>query len=279
MSDHRTDRSPIVKDDLRHVGTTISRLLALTLPIILAVTFTGRVQAAKPPAAAGNATETHAATNADGAGALSTRANECKERMLAICANQQYRFTPKVREAYLAYARAQAKTELESQGKSLPDDFLAWVDADPTVEATVYGMHHKPSEILLALYSLRLDLGRAGFEKYHQLALAAAMVQIEEEREADITPREPTELVIGGDPRIPVDTKEPGRELDQNNHIINKTVKDRMFKNVAELPVSQDAEAARKVFAFLQDEQCEVPAATVAYRVALEVCLSRHRAL
>jgi hypothetical protein len=38
---------------------------------------------------------------------------------------------------------------------------------------------------------------------------------------ADITPREPLELVIPGDPRKQVDTKDPKRQLDTNDHIIN----------------------------------------------------------
>ena len=40
-------------------------------------------------------------------------------------------------------------------------------------------------------------------------------------RKADITPRQPLKLVIPGDPREPVDTKDPNRELDVNDHIIN----------------------------------------------------------
>jgi len=52
--------------------------------------------------------------------------------------------------------------------------------------------------------------------------------------------------------------------------LYNRTVKSRLFKNLAELPVPQDAETAREVLAFLQAEQCDVPSATVAYRVALE---------
>jgi len=144
-------------------------------------------------------------------------------RLLAICESEQYKFTPKLREAFLAYAKQRALAELKANGKSLPDDFLAWVDADPEVAAGVYGAHHKPAEVLLWLYSLRLDLGSARFEKYRQLALAAAIVnaKLEGEGEPDITPREPLKLVIGGDPRKPVDTKQPGREFDLNDHIIN----------------------------------------------------------
>ena len=169
----------------------------------------------------GKAIETNAATNTDDADALLTKANECKERMFKICASDQYKFTPKVRQAFLACAKAQAKSDLQAQGKSLPDDFLAWIDADPQAEAGVYGAHHKASDVLLLLYSLRLDLGKDRFEKYRQLALATAIVYAKQELEADITPRPPLKLVINGDPRKPVDTTESGRTLDMNDHIIN----------------------------------------------------------
>ncbi|MHC4202773.1 MAG: hypothetical protein ACYSU0_22505, partial [Planctomycetota bacterium] len=147
--------------------------------------------------------------------------DESKSGVLRICARERYKFTPKVRRAFLAYAKSQARADLKAQGKSLPRGFLAWIDADPEVEASVYAAHNKPSEVLLHLYSLRLDLGKARFEKYRQLALACAIVHTKRAAEADITPRGPLELAIGGDPRKPVNTKEPGRKLDKNDHIIN----------------------------------------------------------
>ena len=147
--------------------------------------------------------------------------DESKSGMLAVCASEQYTFTPKVREAFLAYAKSQAQADLEAQGKSLPKEFLAWIDADPEVAGSVYGAHDTPSQVLLQLYSLRLDLGKARFEKYRQLALAAAIVHAKRDAKADITPRDPLKLAINGDPRQPVNTKEPGRELDKNDHIIN----------------------------------------------------------
>lgn len=162
-----------------------------------------------------------AAADTDDAEALPTRAAECRNRLLKICAAERYKFTPKVRRAFLAYAKSQALSDLKAQGKSLPRDFLAWIAANSLVEATVYGAHHKASDVLLHLYSLRLDLGKAKFEKYRQLALAMAVVEAKKEATTDITPREPVKLVIGGDPRKPVDTKEPGRTLDLNDHIIN----------------------------------------------------------
>ena len=147
--------------------------------------------------------------------------DESRNALLAICASEQYTFTPKVRQAFLAYAKSKAQADLKAQGKSLPEEFLAWIDADREIEGSVYGAHNAPSEVLLHLYSLRLDLGKARVEKYRQLALATAIVHAKRESKADITPRGPLELVINGDPRKLINTKEPGRTLDKNDHIIN----------------------------------------------------------
>ena len=141
--------------------------------------------------------------------------------LLKTCENEKYEFTLKVRQAFLAYAKSQAQADLKADGKSLPKEFLTWIDANPDVEAAVYVAHDKPSAVLLQLYSLRLDLGKTKFEKYHQLALAAAIVHAKRMTEVDITPREPLKIAVNGDPRKPIDTKEPGRKLDINDHIIN----------------------------------------------------------
>jgi len=148
-------------------------------------------------------------------------ADESKSRMLKICASEKYKFTPKVRSAFLAYAKSQAQANLKAQGKSLPKEFLVWIDANSEIEAGVYAAHDKSSDVLLQLYSLRLDLGRARFEKYRQLALSAAIVHAKQEAQADITPRGPLKIVINGDPRKRINTKKPGRKLDINDHIIN----------------------------------------------------------
>ena len=137
---------------------------------------------------------------------------ESKSSVLTTCASEKYTFTPNVRRAFLAYARSQALADLKAQGKSLPSDFFAWIDANPEIEAGVYVAHDKASDVLLQLYSLRLDLGTARFEKYHELALAAAIVHAKQKADADITQRTPLKLVINGDPRKLVNTKEPGQK-------------------------------------------------------------------
>jgi len=210
----------MMNNERRHVRTTTSRARTTAILIVLAGFYAGKVQSAEP-SGAGATTEALGATHVDGAGTLLTKANEYKERMLAICTGEQYKFTPKVREAFLGYAKSQARADLQTQRKSLPEEFLAWVDSDPEVEAAVYGTRQKASNVLLMLYCLRQDLGKADFEEYRQLAIAAAVVHAKDGPDADIAPREPVQLVIGGDPRKPVDTKEPGRELDMNDHIIN----------------------------------------------------------
>ena len=199
------DTEAKMTNKIRHAGKATSSLLAMAL----LVTFAGLSQ------------EQCAAADKDDAGTLLKKPDECKSSMLKICAGEQYKFTPKVRRAFLAYAKSQAQSDLKAQGKSLPHGYFAWIDADPEVEATVYSAHHKPSDVLLQLYSLRLDLGKAKFLKYHQLALASAIVHAKQEGKADITPRKPLTLVINGDPRKRIDTKKPGRTLDMNDHIIN----------------------------------------------------------
>jgi len=144
-----------------------------------------------------------------------------KSGLLKVCAAEKYKFTPKVRTAFMAYAKASALEDLKARGKSLPKEFPAWVDSDPQVQAGVYAGHDTPADVLLGLYSMRLDLGAEKFEKYRQLALAAAIVGAKSMYEFDITPRKPIEIVIGGDPRKPVNTRETGRKLDKNDHIIN----------------------------------------------------------
>lgn len=134
---------------------------------------------------------------------------------------ERFEITPGLRKAYFSDARMKALGKLKSLGKELPEDFLNWVDSDPEIATGVYAAHHQPEDVLLWLYSLRLDLGREKFETYRQLALATALVSAKEGLEPNITQRDPMTLVIPGDPRKPVETRDPKRELDVNDHIIN----------------------------------------------------------
>ncbi|MFT5497252.1 MAG: hypothetical protein ACI9TH_002658 [Kiritimatiellia bacterium] len=144
-----------------------------------------------------------------------------KEQLLKTCEQKKYTYSPELRAAYLAYAKKSAMDQLDERGKPLPPEFLTWVDKDPSIAAGVYAAHPKPEDVLLWLYSLRLDLGKAKFEQYRHLALAAALVSAKEGLEPDINIREPLKLVIPGDPRKPANTKAKDRTLDVNDHIIN----------------------------------------------------------
>jgi hypothetical protein len=144
-----------------------------------------------------------------------------KDKLLATCIRQSYRFTPIVRRAYLAYAKAAARADLTRMGKAIPGTFLAWIDSDPEMEAGVYGARNRAAGIILMLYSLRMDMGEEDFRRYRQLALATAVVYEDQGAEADISERAPLQLSIGGDPRRPVDTRDKSRKLDRSDHIIN----------------------------------------------------------
>ena len=144
-----------------------------------------------------------------------------KAAMLKTSTLEKYKFTPKLRSAYLTAAKSQARAALSKEKKNIPEEFFIWIDSDAIVEATVYGAHSKPADIILHLYALQMDLGKATFQKYHQLALAEAVVNAKQKIVADITPRGTVKLAIGGDPRKPVNTKDSNRKLDKNDHIIN----------------------------------------------------------
>ncbi len=130
-------------------------------------------------------------------------------------------FSPALREAWLALEASSVRAELAAEGVEIPEALWAWIDADPLVKASVYGAHRRPADVVRWLVSLRIDLGPERFEKYPNLVLAAAILSAKQELVADLSPREPLVLRIGGDPRVPVDTKDPDRELDMNDHIIN----------------------------------------------------------
>ncbi|MFN7341460.1 MAG: hypothetical protein ACK5VI_10325 [Opitutia bacterium] len=153
---------------------------------------------------------------ADGTGGAATVGTNFKSTLVA----EGYRFNEKVQRAYVADQRARAMDELAKMGKPLPADFLAWVDGDPEVEATVYGSA-RPSHVLLMLRTLAIDVGEPRFRRYKSWLLAAAVKNANRGPEADIRPRPPLRLAVPPDPRKPVDTRDPKRIPDVNDAIIN----------------------------------------------------------
>ena len=133
-----------------------------------------------------------------------------------------FRYTPAVQAAFLAEARDRALAELAGEGIHLPGDFLAWVESDPVVRTTVYGARRDPRGVLRWLRALELDLGEdAERRRYTQLALATAVVCAPAATNANLAPRPPLQLAIGGDPRVRVDTRATDRPLDLHDHLIN----------------------------------------------------------
>lgn len=141
---------------------------------------------------------------------------------------------------HLADARERTLEACREQGLELPADFLAWIDGDPIVKASVYGSRRDPLPVLLGLRSLEIDLGEEVVRRdYTQLALAFAIQgsYAPTRKKAsdwndgdggngpielpDIAPRPRLVLEIPGDPRVPVDTKDPSRQLDAFDHVIN----------------------------------------------------------
>jgi hypothetical protein len=141
---------------------------------------------------------------------------------------------------HVTRARAAALDACRERGISLPPDFLAWVDRDPARRTAVYGWRPDPLPVLLGLRSLEIDLGTDTVRRdYPQLALAFAIHGSfaaprkegaspwndgDAERAPalpDVSPRPRLELRIPGDPRVRVDTKDPSRPLDRDDHIVN----------------------------------------------------------
>jgi len=141
--------------------------------------------------------------------------------------------------AHVADARARTLADAAARGLSLPADFVAWVDADPVRQATVFGCRRDPLPVLLALRSLELDLGADVVRQRHpQLALAFAIEasyraarpgaspwndgdEAAADALPDVSPRPPLQLTIPGDPRVRVDTKAKDRPLDRDDHVVN----------------------------------------------------------
>lgn len=141
---------------------------------------------------------------------------------------------------HLAGARERTLDTCRERGLDLPADFLAWIDGDPIVKASVYGCRRDPLPVLLGLRSLEIDLGEDVVRRdYTQLALAFAIQgsYVPTRKKAsdwndgdggdgstelpDVTPRPRLVLEVPGDPRVAVDTKDSSRELDAFDHVIN----------------------------------------------------------
>ncbi len=141
---------------------------------------------------------------------------------------------------YVLAARARTLDECKAKGITLPKDFLAWIDRDPVLRASVYGCRNNALPVLLALRSLEIDLGEKTVRTdYPQLALAFAIQDSYAKRTPkaggwndadgaaapdalpDVSPRAPLSLKIPGDPRVPVDTKDSKRTLDRDDHMVN----------------------------------------------------------
>lgn len=133
-----------------------------------------------------------------------------------------HRVGPEVIAAWLEDKKASTLKELEAQGITLPPDFLAWIDSDPIVRTTVYAARSRPADVLKILRSLEIDLGEKTVREDHsQLALALAVARSSEAATVNLNPRGRLVLRIPGDPREPVDTNDPNRPLDRDDHIIN----------------------------------------------------------
>lgn len=170
----------------------------------------------EPEAEAPGVTLADDGAEADGTGGAATVGEGLRATLVA----EGYRFNEKVLKAYVADQRSRALAKLTAMGKVLPADFLAWVDGDPEVEATVYGSP-EPAHVLLMLRSLAIDVGEPRFRRYKSWLLAAAVKNANRGPKADISPRPPLRLVIPGDPRRPVDTRDPSSPPDVNDAIIN----------------------------------------------------------
>ncbi len=141
--------------------------------------------------------------------------------------------------SYLATVRQETLAACASKNLSLPDDFVAWIDSDATLRASVYGCRKDPLPVLLQLRSLEIELGEDIVRRdYTQLALAFAIQRSymvtgkkasgwnDGDAEgatalADISQRPRLQLTVPADPRQRVNTKDERRTLDRDDHIIN----------------------------------------------------------
>lgn len=142
-------------------------------------------------------------------------------------------------ERHLAAAKQRALEACKERSIELPGDFLAWVDGDPVVRASVYGCRADALPVLLGLRSLEIDLGADTVRRTHaQLAIAFAIQDSyvargpagttwndadgadSPDRLPDVRPRARLELRIPGDPRTCIDVRDPSRAQDRDCAIV-----------------------------------------------------------
>lgn len=156
-----------------------------------------------------------------------------KEAAAVIIALEKsaYQFTPEVKSAFLARSKARALAEIAKSGQSLPGDFLDWIDSEPMVAGTLYGIAENAAQRLVLLRSLEIDLGPEEVRKHHlQLALAMTdayahlvdpLTLSNPAQGISLAERSPLKLEIKRHACVRVDTRAKDRPLDINDHIVN----------------------------------------------------------
>ena len=182
-------------------------------------------------------------------------------RFLKVLEAENYSFSGDVLDAYYELQEAETAAALAAMGKELPDEFLEWVHSKELVKATVYGAKPRPENILLTLYSLELDVGKKIARANPQLPLAAAVLHQHRAHEWDIDPHSPIELKIPECPITPVDTRDPNRTLDVNDHIINwlnEDYKIQLARDDERLrPPRHKKDGNISLFDFMEDDEWE----------------------
>ena len=64
------------------------------------------------------------------------RAQTDTSALLQACEKSGYQFTPQVKSAFLSLSKDRALADLKAQSKSLPAEFLTWIEADPEVRTS-----------------------------------------------------------------------------------------------------------------------------------------------
>lgn len=213
-------------------------------------------------------TKSPAAAAKSAAPAKSPLEDGSKEAAAVISALEKsaFKFTPGVKSAFLAWSKALALAEIAKSGQSLPVDFLNWVDSEPVVAGTIYGIADNAAQRLVLLRSLEIDLGSEEVRNHH-LQLALAMTDAHARlvdppalsnpaQGISLADRGPLKLEIKRHPCVRVDTRAKDRPLDMNDHIINfledhpVTVEKKVVREVDGRKVETIERSSRPVFAY-----------------------------